>query len=206
MRPILVLLLLMFINCSRTKQDKPVDQVTIDSTTAYDNYEADNSCFYTKINHTISDTYPFNESDRIELVAYEDRYRNGIYDDDLIKNEQFLVTEIKQKHLLTKSQKEDLFSILYNYKGKIDSDSPGPDCYEPHHSIIFYKNNKAIAFLEICFSCNRTKQTNGVNFGQLCEEKICKLQKFFRESNIDQFIIDEMCSYIYSDYHPIIKK
>jgi hypothetical protein len=140
-----------------------------------------------------SNTFPFNKSHTIELVSYETRIHNYL-NDQLIEAGAFVVPGIKQRIILSKEETNKLFDILY------DSDQIGghsvqslADCYSPRHSIVFYDSGRAIAFLEVCFECEGTRQTPNVDFGKFTEEKWCTLQKFFKANKADFAIIDEMC-------------
>jgi hypothetical protein len=33
--------------------------------------------------------------------------------------------------------------------------TPGAACYEPHHIFVFYDGERAVAAIELCFSCNQ---------------------------------------------------
>jgi hypothetical protein len=150
-------------------------------------------CIYKKSGRQIAQTFPFSQSDKIELVSYKDR-EDRFLNDELIKDGTFIVPNISDRKQLDSQQIDSLFSILYNFKTKNNRNEEfGADCYEPHHSVVFYETGRAIAFYEICFSCGGTRQTPGTDFGQFCEEKLCMLQRFFRQAKIEKEIIDEMC-------------
>lgn len=140
------------------------------------------------------DKFPVSEMDKIELVSYSPRL-NSYSDLDLIIDDKFKLSYIKQRIALGKPQADSLLSILYNIKpSPIGTDTTGvADCYNPRHSILFYKGSKAIAFFEVCFECGGTRQSKGVDFGLFCPEKLCMLQRFFKANKADFGIIDEMC-------------
>jgi hypothetical protein len=58
---------------------------------------------------------------------------------------------------------------------------------------VFYKKNKAISFLEICLECDGTRQSEKTGFGDFCDEKMCKLQKFFQVIGVKGDFIEEKC-------------
>jgi len=153
------------------------------------------ACMYQKSDKQISTTYPFDKSDKIELVSYEDRKDNHS-NDDLIKDGKFVVPNILERKTLGRIQKDSLFAIFFNHKKMIkNSDEVRADCYDPHHSILFYEKGQLIAFYQICFMCGGTKQTKGIDFGEFCNEKLCMLQKFFKWNEVNEKIIDEMCDW-----------
>ncbi|HEV7231374.1 MAG TPA: hypothetical protein VGO45_08610 [Bacteroidia bacterium] len=98
--------------------------------------------------------------------------------DSLIQMGVFIVINPVDRIILNKSQTDSLFSILYNYK-PLDPGGNSTDCYEPRHAIVFYQNNRATAFIEICFECNRTIRTHGIDFGLFCSDKYSMLRNFF---------------------------
>lgn len=150
-------------------------------------------CIYRKYDKKSNVTYPFNKADKIEIVYYpfrEDSYTNN----ELIKDNQFTVKNIKERIILNANQKEELFSILYDYTTKSEKfyvDSTPADCYNPRHSIIFYSGDKVISYLEVCLECGGYKANSG--FGNFCSDKYCMLQHYFKSSGIKNGIIDEMC-------------
>jgi hypothetical protein len=154
-------------------------------------------CIYSPSNKKISATFPFNEAAEIEIVSYpmRDAYsRKGENKSELIRDSVFTVEGIEDRIKLSPAQIDTLFNILYNYKAKRYGNArSAADCYNPRHSIIFYKNNKAFAFLEVCLECQGTRQTNGTDFGDFCDTKMCILQKFFRKIGVQNEISDDMC-------------
>jgi hypothetical protein len=138
-------------------------------------------------------TFPFSESDRIELVSYEAKPRlMKIHDNELVRDGKFIVPDIHQRVTLTKRKTDSLFSILYNFVPLTSPHSWAvPDCYEPHQAVVFYKNEKAFAFLEICFTCHQTRQTKGMDVGFFCSDKYCILERFFIQNKVDYGLILE---------------
>jgi hypothetical protein len=194
MRNLVTILCLTILSCST--KDKAATQISADTTeidlTTQDETVFNGPCVFEKTGE-INNTFPFNASDKVELVSYECR-RDSYSNDNLIFNEQFSVVNIKQRVSLGKSQQDSVFSILYNYKPlPVGLDTLQADCYNPRHSIVFYEKSKAIAFFEICFECGGTRQSKGVDFGQFCPEKMCMLQTFFKTNGADFGVIDEMC-------------
>lgn len=147
------------------------------------------SCIYKKTNKQLSQIYPFNTADKIVVVNYP--YRKDSYtNDNLIVNDSFIVKGISKVVTIENRQIDTLFSILYDYEGNAGF---AADCYNPRHSVIFYKDNKAIAFFEVCLECGGFRKSKNANFGNFCDETICRFQKFFKELGINESEIDGRC-------------
>lgn len=194
MRNILGILFLTFLSCST--KDKATTLISADTAQmelmTEDETVFNGPCVFER-KAEMKHTFPFNASDNVELVSYESR-QDSYSNNNLISNGKFTVDNIRQRVSLGKSQRDSIFSILYNYKpSPAGFDTLQADCYNPRHSIVFYKKSKAIAFFEICFECGGTRQSEGVDFGQFCPEKMCMLQTFFKTNGADFGVIDEMC-------------
>jgi|GEM_PF-966623 len=194
MRNLIAIFLLTIISCST--KDKAATHLSTDTNqtelASEDGAVFNGPCVFEKKDE-MKNTFPFNVSDKVELVSYQCR-RDSYSNDNLISNDKFSVANIKQRVSLGKSQRDSVFSLLYNYKPlPVGLDTLQADCYNPRHSIVFYEKSKAIAFFEICFECGGTRQSKGVDFGQFCPEKMCMLQTFFKTSGADFGVIDEMC-------------
>lgn len=150
------------------------------------------TCTFHKTDKTPANTSPFNRSNKIELVSYQDRH-DDYAKDKLIQDGKFVVLNIEQRTILNAMQSDSLFSILFNLKkvrqGNVESIY---FCYNPHHSIVFYQDDRAIAYLEVCFECFTAKGM-GVNSGEFCDEKWCRLQGFFKDNKIDYALNDKLC-------------
>ncbi|MCU0439390.1 MAG: hypothetical protein MUC49_15975 [Raineya sp.] len=92
-----------------------------------------------------------------------------------IENNKIILDSIIKRVNLDKKQIQDIFNTLFRYKGK---NTQGKACYSPRHVLVFYNQNKIIAFLEICFGCKDTR-SYGVEFTDFCDEKWEKLREFF---------------------------
>lgn len=192
MKNLVIATLLIAFGCSGGDKSKEPssDQNLIDSTS--EELVFNGPCVFEKRAKQQS-PFPFNNSDKIELVAYEPR-RDAYSNRDLIDKGVFSVNDIRQRVTLNNTQRDSLFSILYNFKPvPVGLDTMQADCYNPKHSIVFYEKSAAIAFFEICFECGGSKQSLGVDFGQFCPEKMCMLQNFFKSNKVGVGIIDELC-------------
>ncbi len=147
----------------------------------------DFDCYY-QDNSKKPKPFPFNLADEIEVVAFN----NGEGNMMAIKNGKFILLEIpnkvdsiakkyrrkiQERVVLDAEAIKNLSNLLYNYN-TIDGNSMATDCYDPHHAILFYKKNKAIAFLEVCFSCSYIRSSENVVFKGFCPEKYRRLKKF----------------------------
>jgi hypothetical protein len=193
MRTLIAIFFLFIFSCST--KDKTTTQISADTLEVESTIEEEvfnGPCVFQRTGQMQS-KFPFDKSDKVELVSYECR-KVSDDNDNLIRNEKFTVDNIKQRVSLGQSQRDSVFSILYNLRpSPAGLDTLQADCYNPRHSIVFYQNTKAIAFFEICFECGGTRQSPGVDFGQFCPEKMCLLQKFFKANGASLGIIDELC-------------
>jgi len=189
----LLMFSIIFFSCRETsvKKNQALNKVQTQKSDQYDPGET--SCIYSKTAKKLTDTYPFDQADKIEIVSYpvrSDAYSN----DKLIVDSSFVVKGIKDRIVLTTQQSDSLFSILFDYKTKREgSVVPDADCYNPRHSIIFYHRTKPIAFLEVCLECGGTRHSKDTNFGVFCDDKMCMLQKFFKSIGVKNGITDELC-------------
>jgi hypothetical protein len=140
-------------------------------------------CLYKDNSSKIKDTFPFSEADKIEVISFS----NGEGAVLEIENDAFKLKDakvrkrsIKEQVVLKKQEIKNLFSILYNYNTK-DSSSIATDCYDPHHAILFYKSDKAIDFLEVCFHCKNIRNSEKESFDGFCAKKYDKLGHFIKQ-------------------------
>ena len=149
-------------------------------------------CVYRKTEKKISNTFPFNSSNKIEIVFYYDR-KDKIRNAELIKENKFIVDNIKERVILNENQKIELFHILYDYKIKRIGNITATADYNPNHSIVFYSDNKAIAFLEIGLECGAVRHSKNADFGEFCDDKYCMLQTFFKKCGLKLGFWDIVC-------------
>jgi hypothetical protein len=182
----IIIVFTIFVACKQTStQREEADSTKLGDTLSFMEPEEDfrnASCIFAKTEKTRRSTAPFDKADYIELVSYPARLEDS---DTLIKDGKFMVKEIKERIRLNKKQTDSLFSILHDHRMKIKGAPVAyPACYAPRHAILFYKDKKPFAFLEICFSCGGTRQTRGIDFGEFCLEKLLLLHQFFITSGI----------------------
>lgn len=196
MRNLIFITLIIICGCStrQAKEEKTFDTLAADTVNEQE-IVFGGPCKYTR-GQVPKSKFPLDVTDKIVLVSYQSRVVTMEKGNDLIAGGTFKVDNIKQRVTLNKNQADSLLSILYNFNSfpaGVDTSMVQADCYNPRHSIVFYKRNEAIAFLEICFECGGTVQTKGVDFGEFCPEKRCMLQNFFKANKAGFGIIDEMC-------------
>ncbi|MDJ1481979.1 hypothetical protein QNI16_15870 [Cytophagaceae bacterium YF14B1] len=96
------------------------------------------------------------------------------------------VNRTRDSLILSDSQINKLTDILYNYSyhnGRVMQTISL--CYTPRHKIVFYNvQNKAFAFIELCFECQNEEHSPKVQLGDFCSEKWDLLKNFFREIGI----------------------
>lgn len=144
--------------------------------------KGDSGCVYRKSDKTRSSVFPFSVADRIELVYFTDQGRQAVF----LREGRFTLPELRQRVRLTETQTDSLFSTLFDYSRK-DSNALGTvvDCYGPEHAILFYRGDRPVAFLELCFTCRNFKTSENVYFGEFCREKMDMLETFFTVVNVD---------------------
>ena len=156
------------------------------STKAVLQNEIINECFFT---HKYNDTqllhlYPFNKAKSVLMISFKEfeiPVKNSIIDE----------RKVLEKTELNTEQTDSLASIFYNVGftpvNGLKAFSLGEaNCYYPRNGILFLNDaGKAFEYLEICFSCARTrKSSNSFNDGQYCSTKFSLLRNLFNEAGI----------------------
>lgn len=100
------------------------------------------------------------------------------------------ITQGKENIKLSAKQKKQLFKLLHHYQ--VTESYCATDevmCYQPRHVILFYKDNKVIDFLEICFECHKSVFSNKA-FDEVfkCREKYDLLKVFFSKIGIKLYL------------------
>ena len=147
--------------------------------------------------------FPFNLSSQIILVSYKTKFdiksedsiqfdTEGMQFQKLlnsikINQDTIIKNEFLEAIVLNLIQTEKLTDVFFNYGFKSEHyTSSQTKCYDPKNAIIFIdKDNSVIAFIEVCFACNRIRTSNEkVNFGEYCEQKYDLVKQVFNESGI----------------------
>lgn len=138
--------------------------------------------------------YPFNLAATVQLISFDGLV--AITDSGTIKisgQDPGLVGEavvplfIKERVMLTGAQVDSLTDILYNYgyirRGGSDKTR---ECYSPRNAIVFIDaEGKAFAFIEICFMCFNTRESDErISLGELCEDKLQMIRQFFGHAGV----------------------
>ena len=119
-----------------------------------------------------------NKADSIWLVSHTLTYQRIIKDNKenaittmvlIVNNGRVNHKIIKEKIEIAKSEKSKLINIL-TQKNK-DSLIEEMQCFLPHHSILFFKNNK-VAYLDICFGCKNLIASKGLGIKDINYPKI----------------------------------
>ena len=140
---------------------------------------SDTKCVYSKSDSDRRSVYPFNQADKIEIISYPVRRDN--LKSLLAKGA--TMKEVKERIVLNQVQSDSIFSIFSNYSSKKEGRDVAA-CFDPRHSILFYKKKKVFAAIEICFTCNQIIHTPRVNVGILCDNKLNLLRDLFGQFGI----------------------
>lgn len=141
----------------------------------------------------MEETFPFNQTDKIEVISYPVRYnwdtiRDGkkVYLGDLVENKRLVnPSGIKERITLNDKQKQDLFSKLFIRETK---DCTVAACFDPRHAILFYnEKSEIIAYIEICFDCGYDRGSRGFKYNDICYEGMAALKPIFQEAGIKYY-------------------
>ncbi len=137
--------------------------------------------------------YPFDVSTCIQFVSFV----SGIYEQNNIRtksdslprmNDTVVYAKLTEVKTLTFRQVDALSDIFYNYgfRGRITTIGNAA-CYMPRNAILFLdKNNKVVEFIEICFECDRTKESSlKISLGEMCTQKLDMLKNLFRKVGVE---------------------
>ena len=141
--------------------------------------------------------YPFNMATQIQLVSFKsnaDTSSGWYYKDSLPrKNDTVCYSKLYELKNLSFSQVDKLTDLLYNYGYRMRLKDDGliyvttsPQCYNPRNAILFLDSTgKVFEFIEICFQCQKTKESSGkINLGVMCNQKLDLLKNFFVRTGI----------------------
>ena len=119
----------------------------------------------------MEEVFPFSEVTRIEAVSFQ--YKMDVeawYEDDSIPSFGYIIPKnIDTRVTLTQKQARQLFTILYEYEdGEVMNEAMM--CYNPHHSIFFYKGDSIIAYFEVCISCHQERSSRNLHPYSYCND------------------------------------
>lgn len=149
--------------------------------------------FASRIKH-----YPFNLSAQVQFISFdglvklsdngeftffssEPAYLDGTYPPGTTP------VGMKEIRTLTLRQIDSLTNILYNYGfARKATTCRVKQCYSPRNAILFRDGDgKVIAFIEICFLCENTRESSDqISLGEMCEQKLDMLKALFRQIGI----------------------
>ncbi len=189
---LLVLLSVAFENVKGQKSEKPPEPLS-ERELAME--EKNHGCMK-KSNLSFSarlKNYPFSKSAQVQLVSFKDNIDTldleviRVSDSLPRQNDTICYSKLTEVRTLSLLSIDRLTNILYNYGYK------GPthlgylaNCYNPRNAILFLNTEqKVIAFIEICFECRQVeKSTNKILLGEMCDQKMDMLYKFFQDNGI----------------------
>ncbi|GAL85936.1 hypothetical protein MYP_3165 [Sporocytophaga myxococcoides] len=130
-------ILLAALSCKES--DKTANLVTTDN---YENHIKELRCVYSKSKYSKDSVFPFNESNKIELIAYDSTSQADFFGGRIIKmkapHDSLSRVRIRERVELNGGQIDTLFSILHNYKFSNDhAFGESSACYNPRHAILF---------------------------------------------------------------------
>jgi hypothetical protein len=137
----------------------------------------------------VSETYPFNNAARVEVISYdfsyedtEDKQNYKIIDGKLGIAPKKIIDRIT----LSREQVAKLHSILYTDSCEEQTIF---DCYYPAHRLVFYdKKDRVFAYLELCLSCIDYRLSADVAVPKgFCQAKADSLQSLFKQAGITHF-------------------
>lgn len=160
-------------------QMMPVTLAKIESKNQYES-----PCTFKKDAHKrLDNTFPFNKATKIEAISFD---LKKFYEESKTQNNSrgvpveiadgiLFVAHVKHRYFLSPSQTQKLFETLVFNQGE---DSGKMRCYEPNEVLVFYEEDEAFAFLELCFHCKHWRNYK-VDFKDFCDQKWETLATFF---------------------------
>ena len=186
MKYILILFFFIFIyGCEKTKKEShSFKQVTVVS---------DDKNASLVINKKVL----FADADNIEVISYALRYKWDTIndsDDDVVRTEPILKNKklnvspagIKDRVILNEKLRQRLFNFLFIEK--CPENYSVASCYDPRHCILFYNRKKEIfATIEVCLGCSTSYGSEGLNYNEMCIERMETLHKIFEDAGVKYF-------------------
>jgi hypothetical protein len=140
--------------------------------------------------------YPFNRAASVQLVSFRGR-PDSVGDDYKNEgipkvNDTICYAKLKEVKALNFTQVDALTDILYNY-GYIYRPKAGflgflylgsePLCYNPHNAILFVDpEGQSLGYIELCFECGAHQETEGIQLGEMCDQKMKMIKRFFKNA------------------------
>ncbi|RYD77711.1 MAG: hypothetical protein EOP53_12540 [Sphingobacteriales bacterium] len=149
------------------------------------------TCFYQKNSASIDKTFPFSVADKIEVVSHLPPFsaQKIKSKNDSIQIDNYTIFGIKERIKLKKEQTDSLFSILYNFTNKSNTQRT-MDCDDPRHAVIFYAKSKPIAYIDICIECSQVHYPKQMEIPVFCDEKWKMLESYFKSIGIKSGFMD----------------
>jgi len=120
-------------------------------------------------------------ADRIEVLSYQTVYEcDSTKDDESVKSGHAEPKCIQEKINLGNEKFAEIKKVLFEH-AILNTSCTVNDCYEPRHSVVFYKENKRIAYVDICFEC---AQSRGEPIGCLTLKRSKEIQTYFKSLGI----------------------
>ncbi|MGV3459442.1 MAG: hypothetical protein ACO1N9_03190 [Flavobacterium sp.] len=141
----------------------------------------------------VEETYPFSKTTKIEFISYPVRYEwDTIRDGErkylwyLVENKKLVNSSgIKERIFLNQKQRKDLLSALFTPRLQSDETMV---CFDPRHAILFYnEKSEIIADIEICFDCERIRQSKEFKKSKPFNPDMADLKAVFEEAGIKYF-------------------
>lgn len=128
---------------------------------------------------------PYNKTidlaDKIEVISYQSVHEcDSTKDDESVKSGHAEPKCIQEKITLPNEKFAEIKKVLFEH-AILNTTCVTNDCYEPRHSVIFYKENKRIAYVDICFAC---AQSRGERIGCLTFKRSEEIQTYFKSLGI----------------------
>jgi len=179
MKYLIIILSVLFLSCTSKVENKAI---------------AETEATGVKPTPVMEQIFPFSEADKIEVISYPVRHKWDTIRNDghhqelnyLVKDQKLMVDEayIKEKRVLTEDAKKLLFEFLFEDRGNNQSDVA---CFNPRHSILFYREDKIIAFMEVCLECGNADSDFKYKYENLNYETIGELESIFNEAGIKYY-------------------
>lgn len=132
----------------------------------------------------------FESIDKVKLISYPSRTswkRNKHEPFDYSSKKEVIVQKDKiiDDVILKKSDLNSILTILNTDNTEHCSIAA---CYEPRHMFQFYKNNKVVAYFEVCLECGGYNKTKNLDFMPgFCIEKGEELKKIFKKLGLKNY-------------------